>query len=109
MKINNVALEKLMNKSPSNPATFEQERPKRPEQEIVSTLHRPKNDILPFFRFLQKKVFRLDKKAPAHFYTTLGVVICKHHSIGEEISFVKPGNFFLQKFEKCQNVIFGPM
>ena len=27
----------------------------------------------------------------------------------QEISFVKPGNFFLQKFEKCQNVIFGPM
>ena len=27
----------------------------------------------------------------------------------QEISFVKPGNFFLQKFEKCQNVIFEPM
>ena len=44
----------------------------------VLTLHRPKNDILPFLKFLQKKVFRLDKKAPAHFYTTLGVVICKN-------------------------------
>ena len=50
--LKNVALEKLMNKPPSNPATFEQERPLRPGFEAVSTLHRPKNDILAFFKFL---------------------------------------------------------
>ena len=54
MKIKNVALEKLMNKPPSNPATFEQERP---GHEAVSTLHWPKNDILTFFKFLRKKGF----------------------------------------------------
>ena len=27
----------------------------------------------------------------------------------QEIPFIKPGNFFLQKFEKCLNVIFGSM
>ena len=50
-----------------------------PGHEAVSTLHRPKNDILAFFKFLQKKVSRLDKKAPALFCTVLGVVICKNH------------------------------
>ena len=54
----NVALEKLINKTPSNPATFEQERP---GHEAVSTLHWPKYDILAFFKFLQKKVSRHDK------------------------------------------------
>jgi hypothetical protein len=32
-----------------------------PGQEAVSTLHRPKKDILTFFKFLQKKVSRRDK------------------------------------------------
>ena len=49
-------------KPPSNPWTFEQQRPQRPVCEAVSTLHQPKNDMLQFFKFLQKKVSRLDKK-----------------------------------------------
>ena len=72
-------LKSFWNKPPSNPQTFEQERPQKPGGETVSTLHRPKNDIPTFFKFLQKKVSRLDKKAPVHFYTIFGVVICKNH------------------------------
>ena len=34
-------------------------------RKAVSTLHRPKNEILTFFKFLQKKVSGLDKKIPA--------------------------------------------
>ena len=62
-----------------------------PRSEAVSTLHRPKNDILSFFKFLQKKVSRLVKKAPALFDPTLGVVICKNHV-------VRP----LHSFNKCR-------
>ena len=94
MKTKNIALEKLMNKPPSNPATFEKERPQRPGYEGVLTLHRPKNDILAFFKFLQKKVSRLDKKAPALFCIVLGVVICKNHV-------AKP----LDSFNKCRKII----
>ena len=60
-----------------------------------------------------KEHLRLDKKAAAQFYSILGVVICKNHVARplhvQEISFIKSGKFFLQKFEKCQNVIFGLM
>ena len=66
MKIKNVALEKLMNKPPSNPWTFEQERPWMPGHEAVSILHWPKNDILAFFKFLQKKDSRHDKMIFLH-------------------------------------------
>ena len=73
----------------------------------VLSLHLPKNDILQFFQFLQKKVFRLEKKVSLHFWITLGVVNCKTDDrfiqIVQKIYFVKPGIFFLQKFE---NVIF---
>ena len=72
-------LKSFQNKPPSNPQTFEQERPQKPGGETVSTLHWSKNDILSFFNFLQKKVFRLDKKVPAHFCINLGVVIWKNH------------------------------
>ena len=105
-------LKSFWNKPPSNPATFEQERTQKPGHETVSTLHWPKNDILPFFKFLEKKVFRLDKKMPAYYYTTLGVVICKKyvarplHSFNKcKMFFDKPGNFFRLKFEKCSKVV----
>ena len=60
MKIRNVAFEKLMNESLSNPATFEQERPWRLRHEAVSILHQPKNDILAkenteYFSYLSMK------------------------------------------------------
>ena len=50
-----------------------------PGRKAVSILHRPKaqNYILSFFRFLQKKVYWLEKKVPSHFCITLGVVIFK--------------------------------
>ena len=72
----------------------------------------PKHDIPIFFKFLKKKVSRLDKKAPAHFYTILGVVICTNCVAGPLDSFSKSllsslETFFLQKLEKCWNVIFG--
>ena len=52
MKTKNVALEKLMNKLPSNPATSEQERPLRPGQEAVSTLSR--HDKIIFLHLLNE-------------------------------------------------------
>ena len=90
----------------SNPATFEQERPQKPGSETVSTLHRPKNDIPTFFKFLQKKVSRLDKKVPAHFYTILGVVICKNHVARLLHSFDKYRKSLLSSLETffCRNL-----
>ena len=81
-------LKSFWNKPPSNPADL------KPKNETISTLHQPKNDILPFFKFLQKKVFRLDKKAPAYFYTILGVIVCKNHV-------ARP----LHSFNKCRKII----
>ena len=75
----------------------------------VLTLHWLKNDILQFFKFLQKKVSRLEKKVFPHFWINLGG--CKlQNSCGktsrfiqivQKIYFVKPGNFFLRKFQRC--------
>ena len=72
-------LKSFWKEPPSNPATFEEERPQKPGSETTSTLHRPKNDIPTFFKFLQKKVSRLDKKGPVHFYTIFRFAICKNH------------------------------
>ena len=90
----------------SNPAVFEQERPQKPRHGTVSTLHQPKYDILPFFKFLQKKVSQLNKKAPAHFYPTLGVVICKNHFVRPLHSFKKCRKFLLSSLETffCRNL-----
>ena len=99
-------LKSFWNKPPSNPATFEQERPQNSRHETVSTLHWSKNDILAFFKFLEKKVFRLDKKAPAHFYTILGVVICKKHMARPLYSFIKCRKSLLSSLETffCRNL-----
>ena len=99
-------LKSFWNKPSSNSATFEQERPQKLGYETVSTLHRTKNDILPFFKFLQKKVSRLDRKALAHFYTTLGVVIWKNHVVRPLKSFNKYRNFFGQAWKLffCRNL-----
>ena len=67
--------------------------PRSPD--IRLSQHWPKKIILAFFKFLQKKVSRLDKKAPAHFCIILGVVIWKNHV-------TKP----LDLFNKCRKIIF---
>ena len=67
-----------------------------PGSEAVSTLHWPKNDILSFFKFLQKKVSRLDKNTPANFCITLGVIIWKNHVAKHQIHSISAGNFFCQ-------------
>ena len=99
-------LKSFWKEPPSNPATFEQERPQKPGSETVSTLHRPKNDIPTFFKFLQKKVSRLDKKAPAQFYTILGVVICKNHVARPLHSFNRGRKSLLSSLETffCRNL-----
>ena len=48
-----------------------------PGREAMSTLHHLKNEILPFFKFLQKKSFLFDKKVPGHFCITSGVLVWK--------------------------------
>ena len=90
----------------SNPAVFEQERPQKPEHGTISTLHWLKNDILPFFKFLQKKVSQLVKKAQAHFYPTLGVVICKNHVVRPLHSFNKYRKILFSSLETffCRNL-----
>ena len=94
------------NKPPSKPAVFEQERPQKPGHGTISTLHWLKNDILSFFKFLQKKVSQLVKKAPAHFYPTLGVVICKNHVVRPLHSFKKHRKFLFSNLETffCRNL-----
>ena len=52
--------------------------------------------ICHFFNFLQKKVSRLDKKVPAHFSTTLEVVIWKNHVAKPLDSFNKWKKSFCQ-------------
>ena len=59
-----------------------------------SLLHLSWRDILSFFKFLQKKVYRLDKKLPAHFW--IGVVICKNYV-------TKP----LDSFKECMRLLFS--
>ena len=71
-------LKSFWNKQPSNTATFEQERPQTPGRDTVTTLQWPKYGIQHFLKFCRKS-FWLDNKALVHFYTTLGVEICKHH------------------------------
>ena len=76
-----------------------------PGREAISTFHRPKNDILSFFQFLQKKVSRLDKKAPELFYIVWGVVICKNHKAKPLESFNKGRKIILS----CGETFFEPM
>ena len=96
----------FQNKLPSNPATFDQERPQKPGLETVSRLRQPKNDTLPFFKFLQKEVSWLDNKSPAQFYTSLGVVICKNNVARPLHSFNKCRKFLLSSLETffCRNL-----
>ena len=68
-----------MNKPPSNPSTFEQERPLMPGHDTVSTLHWPKMTIWHFSNFCRKKVSWLDKKSSCTFCIVLEVLICKNH------------------------------
>ena len=100
------SLKSFWNNQPSKPATFEQERPQKPGSKTVSTLHWPKIYILPFVKFLQKKVFGLDNKTPAHFYATLWLVICKNH-VGKPLNaFKKCRKFLLSSLETffCRNL-----
>ena len=72
-----------------------------PGSEAVSTLHWLKNDILSFFKFLQKKVSRLVKNTPENFCINLGVVIWKNHVAKHLDSFNKCRKFLLSSQETC--------
>ena len=99
-------LKSFWNKPPSKPATFEQERPQKPVCETASTLNWPKNDSMPFTKYLKIKVFWLDNKVPAQSYTTQGVVICKSHVERPLNSFNKCRKFLLSSLETffCRNL-----
>ena len=83
-----------------------------PGREAVSTLHRPKNGIMEFFKFLQKKVSRLDKRNLLHslneyewtWFLQITTPFCNYTKIYRKF-FVRAGNYFLQKFEKFHFVI----
>ena len=53
----------------------DQQGARGPDMRLFQYYIGPKNDILSFFNFLQKKVSWPDKKVPAHFCITFGVVI----------------------------------
>ena len=59
-----------------------------------------------FSNFCRKKVSRLDQKAPAHFYTIQGVVICKNHVARPLYSFNKGRKSLLSSLETffCRNL-----
>ena len=73
--------------------------------EAVSTLYRLKNEILSVFKFLQKKVSRLDKRFFCIYWMNLQVLPHDFFQISTPkvvqkcagTFFVKPGNVFLQK------------
>ena len=81
-----------------------------PVRKTVSTLPWPKNDILSFFKFLQKKVSWLDKRNFLHLLNESRVLPHDFANYNPK-SYKKmwrnlvdyPRNFFLQKFEmtKC--------
>ena len=72
-KMKNVALEKFLKEPPSNPATFEQERPLKPGGETVSTLHCPKLTFQHFSNFCRKKFPDLTKRLLHIFIQFLGL------------------------------------
>ena len=53
--------------------------PRSPDARLSQHYIGPKMTICPFLNFGRKNVFRLDNKAPVHFYTIFGVVIFKNH------------------------------
>jgi hypothetical protein len=67
-----------------------------PKREAVLTLNWPKNAI---FQISAKKVSWLDKKVPAHFWITLGVLICKNHIAKPLDSFKECRRFLLSSQE----------
>ena len=77
-----------------------------PGSEAVSTLRWPKNDILSFFKFLQKKVSRLVKNNPENFCINLGVVIWKNHVVRPLHSFNKNRKILFSSMETffCKNL-----
>ena len=80
-----------------------------PRNETVSTLHRPTNEVLSSFKFLQKKDSWLEKKFPTlikwiYWFCHLMFANFNPQSYKE----VCQDFFFLQKFEKWENVVFGP-
>ena len=66
----------------------------------------PKMTFRHFSNFCRKKVSRLDKKAPAQFYTILGVVICKNHVARPLHSFNRGRKSLLSSLETffCRNL-----
>ena len=105
-KIKYVAIGHFLEQTTLQPTVFEQERPQKPGTGTISRLHGLKNDILSFFKFLQKKVSQLVKKAQAHFYPTLGVVICKNHVVRPLHSFNKYRKILFSSLEPffCRNL-----
>ena len=73
-----------------------------PRHKAVSTLHRPRNEILSLFKFLQKKVSQLDKIIVLHLlnesrfsYTTFSNYNPQSYTNMCRNCFVKPENFFV--------------
>ena len=70
-KTKNVALEKFLEKTTLKPLDFWAGEALEAQKRDCLNITLVQDDISKIFKFLQKKVSRLDKKAPAHFYTIL--------------------------------------
>ena len=93
MKIENVALEKLVKKLPQTLLLLNRKGPRGPHLRLSQHYIGPKMTFS-FFKFLQKKVSQLDKKGRALFCIVLG-------GYNLQKSLAQP----LDSFSKCRKII----
>ena len=101
---------------PQTPRLLSRRGPRSPEARLSQHYIGPKMTFQHFSNFCKKKFLGLIKGISCTYGMNLEVLphdFCKLQPLKLKklcrSLFVKPGNFFLQKFEKCWNVIFGPM
>ena len=76
-----LALEKSLEQSTLKPCDFWAEEVLKAGRPDCLNITSPRKWHSNIFKFLQENVSGLDKKAPAHFYTILEIVVCKHYVV----------------------------
>ena len=116
-KTKNVALEKFLEwNHPQTSLLLSRRGPRCPDARLSQHYISPKMICCNFSNFCRKKFPGLTKEISCTYWMNLEVLphdFCKLQppKLYQNFRnfFVKPGNFFLQKFEKLQHVIFGLM
>ena len=105
-KTKNLALEKFLVRTTLKPLDFWAGEALEARRRDNPNITLAQNDIPKFFKFLQKKNSRLDKKAPANFFTILGAGICKNNVARCLLSFNKCRKSLLSSLEIffCRNL-----